>query len=111
MTGQVSIYTSAPAARASSVHDERARSLQAIAAEVGDYSRRLMEDGTSALGQLAHAKSVPDALGVIGAFNKRTGEEYVMAMSRIATMYAEAARQQTLALQAFMMPMTGFAHR
>jgi len=79
--------------------DEGTRSLYAIVAELGDYSRRLAEDGTSTLSQMAHATSVPDALGALGAFNKRTGEEYAQHVSRLASMFAEAASQQTLALQ------------
>lgn len=110
-----SMTSAAATGAAPAVLDASTRSLQAIAAEVGDYSRRLFEDGTSTMGQLAHAKSVPDAFGVIGAFHKRTGEEYVQAMSRIASMYTEAARQQTLAFQSLMAPMSltsfGFSRR
>jgi len=78
---------------------ESTRSLYAITAEVGDYSRRLVEDGTTTLTQMAQANSPTDAFGALGAFNKRTGEEFAQHLSRLSSMFAEAARQQTLAMQ------------
>ncbi len=88
--------------KSQTIFNESSRSMYAITAEVGDYQRRLVEDGTSAFGQLVHAQTVQDALGVLGAFNKRTSEEYAQHMHRLASMFAEAARQQTLAMQALM---------
>lgn len=88
--------------KSQTLFNESSRSMYAITAEVGDYSRRLVEDGTTTFTQIAHAQSVQDAFGAIGAFNKRTSEEYAQHMHRLASMFAEAARQQTLAMQALL---------
>lgn len=88
--------------RSQQLLSESSRSMYAITAEVGDYSRRLVEDGTTTLTHMVHAQNIQDALGALGAFNKRTSEEYAQHMHRLASMFAEAARQQTLVMQSLM---------
>ena len=101
----------APTPQSAALLEESTRGLHAIAAEAGDYSRRLIEDGTSTFGQMAHARSMPEVLTALGAFNKRTGEEYMQHVTRLGAMYAEVARHQSQAMQAFMtqMPMFQFS--
>jgi hypothetical protein len=91
--------------QAMAVCAENTRALQAIAAEVSDYSKRLVEDGTMTLAQVVQSHSLPEAFNVLAAFGKRTAQEYVQQWTKIASMYQAAAHQQSVALQAvFMTP-------
>lgn len=83
--------------------DEAARAFQAMTAEFGDYSQRLLADGTATMGQLAEAKTMPEYMDVMTAFTKRAMEESVQQMLRMSNMYASVASDQTRAVQALML--------
>jgi hypothetical protein len=85
-------------------YEESARAFQAIAAEVSDYSRRLLQDGTVTMGQIVRAKSPPEAINVWVAFGKRTVEEYLQQAAKITSMYSNVATQQSVALQTLLVP-------
>jgi hypothetical protein len=90
--------------RGVAVMSEVTRAFNAISAELGDYSQRLLADGTATFSQLASAQTVPEYMGVISAFTKRAMEEGVQQMLRMGSMYASAASDQTRALQALLLP-------
>ena len=97
----------APSNEANAVLEQGTRALRAISAEIGDYSQRLLTDGTTTASKLATAQSMPEAFNLMAAFSKRTFEEHMQQMSRMATMYTNAAEAQTRAFQAMMLS----AHR
>jgi hypothetical protein len=79
------------------------RALQAIAAEMGDYSQRTLQEGTSVMTEMAQATSPTEAMGVQAAFAKRMMQEHVEQMTRIMSMYASAADDTGRALQAMVL--------
>ena len=84
--------------------NEATRSFQAISAELGDYSQRLLADGTATFGELASAKTVSEYMGVMTAFTKRAMEEGVQQMLRMGNMYAAAASDQSRAVHSLLLP-------
>lgn len=84
--------------------DDNTRALQAITAEVSDYTQRLVEDSTATFSELARARSMPEALGRLAAYNKRAMEEYMQQFARLSNMYASLVDLQTRAAQSMMMP-------
>lgn len=85
------------------VMNEATRALHAITAELGDYSQRLLADGTTTFSQLASAKTVPEYMSVMAAFTKRSMEENVQQFLRMGSMYASAANDQTRAVQSLLL--------
>ncbi len=85
------------------VMNEASRALRAITAELGDYSQRFLADGTATLGQLASAKTVPEYMSAMATFTKRSMEESLQQMLRMASMYASAANDQTRAVQSLLL--------
>lgn len=71
---------------------EWSRGWQAIAAEVGDYSKRSMEDGTKTLSQLMQARSVDQVLAIQSSYIKRSYDEYFRQMTKIGGMYMNIAK-------------------
>ena len=69
------------------------KGLQAITAEVTDYSKRSFEDGTQTLEKLMSAKSVEQAMEIQTSFVKRSYDEYMQQWSKIGGMYAEFAKE------------------
>ena len=86
------------------VYHQGTRALRAISAEMGDYSQRLLTDGTATANKMVTAQSMPEAFELMTGFSKRAFEEYMQQMSRIASMVANATEAQTRALQLLMMP-------
>ena len=72
---------------------EWGKSWQAIAAEMGDYSKRSFEDGTKTLEQLVTARSVEQAVQIQSTYAKRSVDAYMRQMTRIGTMYADLAKE------------------
>ena len=68
------------------------KGLQAIAAEVTDYSKKAFEDGTRAFEQLIGAKSVEQAVEIQSQYAKKAYDTYIAEMSKIGEMYAGIAR-------------------
>ena len=69
------------------------KGLQAITAEVTDYSKRSFEDSTQTLEKLMSAKSLEQAMEIQTSFAKRSYDEYMQQWSKIGGMYAEFAKE------------------
>lgn len=85
--------------------EQSSRAYHAIAAELHDYSERLIADGTTTFNDMVHAGTPTEWIELMSAFSKRAFEENVQQMARIANMYASAASEQTRAIQSLLLPM------
>jgi hypothetical protein len=68
------------------------KGLQAIAAEVTAYSKRVFEDNTRAFEQVAGAKSVEHAIEIQSQHAKKAYDAYVAEVSKLGEMYVGVAR-------------------
>ena len=68
------------------------KSFQAIAAEMGDYSKRSFDHSAQTMQSLLTAKSLNQAVEIQANFAKRSCDEYMRQMSRIGSMYADLAK-------------------
>lgn len=68
------------------------KGLQAIAAEMTDYSKRAFEDSTAVFEKLAGAKSLEQAIEIQTSFAKRAYDDYMAQMTKIGTMYTNLAK-------------------
>ena len=68
------------------------KGLQAIAAEVTDYSKKSFEDGTRAFEQLLRAKSYEQVIEVQSQYARMAYEAYVAELSKLGEMYAGLTR-------------------
>ena len=71
---------------------EVGKGFQAIAIEVSDYSKKVLEHGTNALGQLIGAKSVEQTIEIQSQFGKKVYDAHVAELSRLGEMYVNLAR-------------------
>lgn len=71
---------------------EMNKGLQAIAAEVTDYSKKAFEDSTRVFEQLAGAKSFEQAVEIQSQFAKKAYDTYMAEMSKIGEMYVGLAK-------------------
>jgi hypothetical protein len=69
------------------------KNWQSIAAEMTDYTKRSVEDGTQTFEKLLSAKSVEQAIEIQSNYAKRSYDEYVHQLSKIGGMYAELAKE------------------
>jgi hypothetical protein len=69
------------------------KSLQAIAAEMTNYSKRSFEDGTQTFEKLLAVKSIDQAFEIQSSFAKRAYDDYMQQMSKIGGMYSEFAKE------------------
>jgi hypothetical protein len=75
------------------VFGEWNKGLQAIAAEMTDYTKRSFEEGTATLEKLMAAKSVEQAIEIQTGYAKRAYDEYMHQMSKIGGLYADLAKE------------------
>ena len=68
------------------------KGLQAIAAEVTDYSKKAFEDGTRAFEQLLGTKSFEQAIEIQSQYAKKAYDTWVAEASKLGEMYAAVAR-------------------
>jgi hypothetical protein len=68
------------------------KGMQAIAAELNDYTKRAFEDGSSAFEKLSSARSLEQAMAIQMDFARRSYEDYVAQCTKITNMYADIAR-------------------
>lgn len=68
------------------------KSLQALTAEAGEYSRRSFEAGSEAFGKLATARSLDKALEIQTDYARQAYESFVAQAARFSEAYAEMAR-------------------
>ena len=68
------------------------KGLQAIAAEVTDYSKKAFEDGTRAFEQILGAKSFEQVIEIQSQYARMAYEAYVAELSKLGEMYAGLTR-------------------
>ena len=71
---------------------EMNKGLQAIAAEVTDYSKKAFEDGTRAFEQLLGAKSFEQVIEFQSQYAKKAYDTYTAELSKLGEMYAGLTR-------------------
>ncbi len=69
------------------------KGLQAIAAEMTDYTKRSFEESTATFEKLLSAKSLEQAIEIQTGYAKRAYDEYMHQMSKIGGLYAELAKE------------------
>ena len=69
------------------------KGLQAIAAEMTDYTKRSFEESTATFEKLLTAKSLEQAVEIQTGYAKRAYDEYMHQMSKIGGLYAELAKE------------------
>jgi hypothetical protein len=69
------------------------KNWQAIAAEMGDYTKRSFEEGSVTLEKLIGSKSVGQAIEIQTSYTKRAYDDYMQQASKIGGMYANMAKK------------------
>ena len=69
------------------------RNWQAIAAEMGDYTKRSFEEGSATLEKLMGTKSVGQAIEIQTSYAKRAYDGYMQQVTKIGGMYANMAKK------------------
>jgi hypothetical protein len=69
------------------------KGLQAIAAEMTDYTKRSFEESTATFEKLLTAKSLEQAVEIQTGYAKRAYDEYMHQMSKIGGLYADLAKE------------------
>ncbi|MET0633791.1 MAG: phasin family protein [Xanthobacteraceae bacterium] len=67
--------------------------LQAIAAEMADYSKRVFEQGTAATEKLIGAKSLENAFEVQSDYVKTAYEGFVAEATKLGELYTDLAKE------------------
>jgi hypothetical protein len=68
------------------------KGLQAITAEVTNYSKKAFEDGTRAFEQLMGAKTLEQAIEIQSQYAKKAYDTYMAEMSKLGEMYVGLAK-------------------
>ncbi len=71
------------------------KSWQTIAAEMSDYTKRSLEDGTHTMEKLMSARSVEQAFEIQSNYAKRAYDDYMQQWTKIGGMYAQLAKEAT----------------
>jgi hypothetical protein len=74
-------------------YGEANKGLQAIAAEVADYSKKALEDATRAFQQLVTAKSAEQAFEIQSQYAKKAYDAYIAEASKLGEMWTALARE------------------
>src|ERR1700752_2712974 len=69
------------------------KSVQAIAVEMADYSKKVFEQGTAATEKLIGAKSLEKAIEVKGDYAKTSYESFVPEPTKLGELYADLAKE------------------
>src|SRR5690242_223713 len=69
------------------------KSMQAIAVEIADYSKRSFEQGTAATEKLIGAKSLDKAFEVQSDYVKNSYEGFVAQATKLGELYADLAKE------------------
>lgn len=77
-------------------------SFQAIAVELADYSKKSMEEGSAALGEVMSAPSVDKAIEAQMTYMKSAYEGMVREMTKLGELYAGLAKDMQKTAQATM---------
>ena len=74
-------------------YGEANKGLQAIAAEVTDYSKKAREDATRAFQQLVTAKSAEQVFEIQSQYAKKAYDDYIAQASKLGEMWVDLARE------------------
>jgi hypothetical protein len=69
------------------------KSMQAIAIELADYSKRVFEQGTAATEKLMGVKSIDKAFEVQSDFVRSSYEGFVAQATKLGELYADLAKE------------------
>lgn len=69
------------------------RNWQALATEVGEYSKKSFEDGATTFQKLMGAKSLEQAYEIQTSYARRAYEQYFQEVNKIGGMYASIAKE------------------
>ena len=69
------------------------KSVQAIAVEMADYSKKVFEQGTAAAEKLIGAKSLEKAIEVQSDYAKSSYEGFVAEATKLGELYADLAKE------------------
>ena len=69
------------------------KSMQAIAIELADYSKKVFEQGTAATEKLISAKSLDKAFEVQSDYVKNSYEGFVAQATKLGELYADLAKE------------------
>jgi len=69
------------------------KGLQAIAAEVTNYSKKSFEDGTAAVERLMGAKTLENAIEVQSEYAKTAYEGFVAQATKLGELYSDIAKE------------------
>lgn len=72
---------------------ELTKGVQAISAEVADYSKKSFEQGSAALEKLIGVKSLDKAIEVQSEYLKSAYEGYVAEVNKVGELYVDLAKQ------------------
>jgi hypothetical protein len=86
---------------------EWAKGWQAISAEMTDYSKRSLEDGTQTFEKLLTARSLDQVLEIQTSYARRCYDDYMHQLSRLGSMYADLAKDSAKPLERFIQSPTG----
>ncbi len=69
------------------------KSMQAIAVEMADYSKKIFEQGTAATEKLIGAKSLEKAIEVQSDYARSAYENFVAEATKLGELYADLAKE------------------
>ena len=68
------------------------KTWQAIAAEMNDYAKKSLQDGTATMEKMMAAQSFEQAVEIQTAYARRAYESYLQQMNKLGGMYASLAK-------------------
>ena len=83
------------------------KSIQAIAVEVADYSKRSFDDSTAAMEKLFGAKTLEKAIEVQSDYFKTAYEGFVSEATKITNLYSDLAKETYKPLEGFIAKTNG----
>lgn len=83
------------------MYGEWTKGWQAIAAEMGDYQRRSLEESSATVEKLMGVKSVDQAVEIQTNFAKRAYDDYMQQMTKLGSMYADLAKEAYKPMERF----------
>jgi len=85
------------------------KSMQAIAVEVADYSKKSFEDSTAAVEKLMGAKTLEKAIEVQSDYFKSAYEGFVSEATKIGDLYSDLAKETYKTFEGFLAKTTNGA--
>jgi hypothetical protein len=82
------------------------KSVQAIAVEVADYSKKSFEQSTAAMEKLFGAKSIEKAIEVQSDYVKSTYEGFVAEATKLGELYTELAKESYKPFESYLTKVT-----